>query len=128
MTVELFVLCDYAKNDNGRLTIVDTFDSIRAAKLPWRAYFGFALKMLAGPDDFDDKELTLKIASQENPDAAIFETSTKLTSSQKKGSLSIAGNLKGLIFEQAGLHDFKVLLGGQEIYSHTFMVEVENKE
>ena len=36
MTVGLFVLCDYAKNDNGRLTIVDTFDSIRASKLPWR--------------------------------------------------------------------------------------------
>ena len=128
MTVELFVLCDYAKNDNGRLTIVDTFDSIRAARLPWRAYFGFALKMQASPDDLDGKELTLKIASQENPDAVIFETVTKLTSSQKKGSLSIAGNLKGLIFEQSGLHDFKVLLGGQEIYSHPFMVEVENKE
>ena len=84
--------------------------------------------MQVGPDDLDDKELTLKIASQEIPDAAIFETTTKLTSSQKKGSLSIAGNLKGLIFERAGLHDFKVLLGGQEIYSHSFMVEVENKE
>lgn len=128
MTVEVFVLCDYARNDNGRLTIVDTFDSIKAGKLPWRAYFGFALKMQAGPGDLDGKELTLKIASRENPDKAIFESATNLAPSQKKGLLSIAGNLKGLIFERAGLHDFKVILDGQEIYSYPFMVEVDSKE
>ena len=128
MTVDIFALCDYAKNDNGRLTIVDTFDSIRAAKLPWRAYFGFALKLQVTPDDLDGNELTLKISNQANLDVAIFETSTKLISGQKKGSLSIAGNLKGLIFEQAGSYDFIVFLNGQEIYSHPFMVEVENKE
>lgn len=128
MTVDIFALCDYAKNDNGRLTIVDTFDSIKASKLPWRAYFGFALKLRAGSDDLDGKELKLMISSQANPDAAIFETATKLTSGQKKGLLSIAGNLKGLIFEQAGQYDFKVLIDNQEIYSYSFMVEVENKE
>lgn len=125
MTVELFALCDFAKNDGGRLTIVDTFDNIRAEKLPWRAYFGFALKVRVNPEDLNGKELTLKILSQQKPDAPLFCTTTTLAADGKKGILAIAGNPKGLLFENAGSHDFKVYLDNQEIFSHTFNVELK---
>ena len=125
MVVDLFALCDFAKNDGGRLTIIDTFDNIRAEKLPWRAYFGFAIKLRVNPEDFDNKELTLKIFSQKKNDVPLFCASTRLTVNSKKGILAIAGNLKGLLFENAGEHDFKVYLDGNEIYTHTFSLEVK---
>lgn len=127
MVVDLFALCDYAKNDGGRLTIIDTFDNIRAEKLPWRAYFGFALRMIISPEDSNGKELSLKISSQEKPDIPLFCTSTKLSLAGKKGFVSIAGNPKGLLFENAGRHVFKVFLDDQEIYSHSFNIELVAK-
>ncbi len=122
MVVDFFALCDYAKNDGGRLTIVDTFDNIRAEKLPWRAYFGFAMKLNVNPEDFNGKDLTLKIYSQEHPDSPLFCTSTKLALEGKKGQLSVAGNLKGLLLENTGAHDFKVYLDDQELFTYTFNV------
>lgn len=123
MVVVFFALCDYAKNDGGRLTIVDTFDNIRAEKLPWRAYFGFAMKLHVNPEDFNGKELILKIFNQEHPDSPLFCTSTELASEGKKGQLSVAGNLKGLLFENTGVHDFKVYLDDHEIFTYTFSVD-----
>lgn len=127
MAVDLFALCDYAKNDGGRLTIVDTFDNIKAEKLPWRAYFGFAIKMHVNFEELNGDELVLKILSKAKPDSPLFCTSAKLSTDRKKGCISIAGNLKGLLFEKVGSHVFKVFLEGQEIFSRDFNVELINK-
>lgn len=34
MEIEIFTLCDYAQDNNGKLTIVGTFDSINVASFP----------------------------------------------------------------------------------------------
>ena len=35
MVVEIFTLCDYAINENGKLTIVGTFDSFGSKDIPF---------------------------------------------------------------------------------------------
>lgn len=128
MKVIFFTLCDYAKNEGGRLTIVDTFDVVKAAKLPWRAYFGFALKILLDHDDADSEKIILSINSQDNPNNILFETATELPKDQRQGLLAMAGNVKGLLFESAGAYCFRIYQDNREIYSYTFKVELENTE
>ena len=127
MTVQFFTLCDYAKNDGGSLTIVNTFDVVKAAKLPWRTYFGFALKVLLDSADVDTKELSLNICSQTEPGKSLFDTAVELPKEQRKGLLAMAGNVKGLLFEEVGDYAFKIYQDGREIYSYLFKVEMENK-
>lgn len=128
MKVIFFTLCDYAKNEGGRLTIIDTFDVVKAAKLPWRTYFGFALKVLLDNDNADSGKLVLCINSQDNPDNVLFETAAELPKDQRQGLLAMAGNVKGLLFESTGAYCFRIFQENREIYSYLFKVELENTE
>lgn len=105
MTLELFTLCEYASNVEGKLTIVNTLDSIIAEKLPWRAYFGFAIKGLIKQEHLVDTKLSLSIF-QENSEATLFETTFPVI--DKIGRFAAAGNLRGLIFEREGNYIFRV--------------------
>lgn len=124
MRTELFTLCDYAKNDGGKLTIVDTFDVVIAEKLPWRAYFGFALKLRMENCD-GGKELQLKIIEKDHPDNSLFCVNTVLSQIKEGGILATTGNLKGVVFEKEGDYEFKILLSEQEVYSFPFKVKLK---
>ena len=106
MTVELFTLCDFASNDNGHLTIINTLDKIVADKLPWRAYFGFAISGTIKHEQPNNTILTLSIFKKRKKDSIIFETSTQIDS--KIGKFAAAGNLRGLIFNKEGEYIFRI--------------------
>ena len=106
MDIELFTLCDYATNDDGRLTIVNTLDNLVVDKFPWRAYFGFALKGTIKHIRQEDTILTLSLYLKGQEETCIFNSSAPLMN--KVGRFAAAGNLRGLIFEQPGEYIFKV--------------------
>lgn len=105
MTLELFTLCEYASNTGGKLTIVNTLDTITAEKFPWRAYFGFALKGIIKHEHPSDSKISLSILKEDN-NLAIFETTFPII--DKVGRFAAAANLRGLIFEQEGRYIFRV--------------------
>lgn len=105
MTLELFTLCEFASNAEGKLTIVNTLDTITAEKLPWRAYFGFAIKGLIKHEHPVDTKLSLSIFKENNKET-LFETTFPII--DKVGRFAAAGNLRGLIFEREGYYIFRV--------------------
>ncbi len=118
MKVDLFTLCDYASNNNGRLCIIDTFDEIVADNFPWRAYFGVALKLRISEDEKNGGEVRMIIADENGVD--IFNAITPLT--EGYGKLTMAGNIKGLIFDIPGEYKFTVSYNGSVIIEKKFDV------
>lgn len=125
MIVELFTLCEYATNSNGSLTIVNTLDKIVVGKLPWRAYFGFAIKGIIKHEQPQNTRLSLTVFKDEE-DQNIFETTFPII--DKIGRFAAAGNLRGLIFEQEGIYVFKVASNNGLNIDYQFEVKIANEK
>lgn len=127
MKIELFTLCNFAANNNGKLTIVDTIDSFIVEKFPWRAYFGLALKLNLGSDiKQPDKDSSFSIILfKEGEDEKLFTAETNLNMT-KDEKVVIAANIKGLIFKSPGTYHFHLKLGENLLEDYSFEVK-ENK-
>lgn len=123
MKIELFTFCNYAANDNGRLTIVDTLETIQCERLPWRAYFGFALKIaVSGNEPAEKLRFTL---CKKGEKKSVFDTEAPF---EPKGhnTMALAGNLRGLVFQTPGEYIFEVKL--DETIIGTYKLTVNSKE
>lgn len=127
MYPEILTLCEYASETNGKLTIVDTFDSIKASKFPWRAYFSIAAKInMEGCEKSFDR-LTFNIASDDNSEK-IFEASSPFERMENMQKLNVVAGLKGLIFEHPGKYCFEIFFDNQRVAKHFFKVELRNEK
>lgn len=125
MNIDLFTLCDYVSNHNGQLTIIDTFDSLNAHKFPWRAYFGIAVKMDIQKNITDN--FNICIYKDDVPENKLFNMSTPFNS-KESGKFVFAGNIKGLIFEEAGLYHCTLCIGDSVIKDYEFHVNQQKNE
>lgn len=135
MKIDILTLCDYAKIESGKLTIVDTLDLITAPKFPWRAYFGFAIKGCLKHEMAADGYFLLSIFSEDDIEAAGNDTlpddsylfHTKSPAIQDKGRFAIAGNIRGLIFNHPGNYIFRIKTSDGVTRDYHFSVK-NNKE
>lgn len=123
MTIDLFTLCEFASNNAGSLTIVNTLDRISADHLPWRAYIAFAIKGALPAGSQSETKLKLKIFQQENK-SIIFETEIAIPPTV--GSFVAAGNLRGLIINEAGKYVFQ--LSDQCGFDRDYIFNVETAD
>lgn len=125
MEIELFTLCEFVDNENGKLTIVNTIDDIMAAKLPWRAYFGVAIKLKFEEENITDADsIKLCIHSKEHPETKLFEADTPLPKHTQQTRMTIGGNIKGLVFQDRGEHCFEISINQEIIFTNIFNVIV----
>lgn len=116
MKIDIITICDYAKIDNGRLSIVDSRDFLEVPKFPRRVYIGIAVKGTLIHDMPDDSYYILSIFKKEDIEAAdngslsenkiVFQT--KSPAIKDKGKFAIAGNIRGLIFNSPGDYIFRI--------------------
>ena len=114
MEIEIFTLCDFAQDTNGKLTIVGTFDSIHSKQFPCThpactvaARLRFAEKE-AGPHDMrlrfidaDGNELMKPVEGQINiakPRNGQFST------------VNLVFNFNQLKFEKTGRYSFELYI------------------
>lgn len=126
MKVELFTLCDYVSNNEGRLTIIDTFETIEADKFPWRAYFGVALKVYLSNPQSEILKLNMSIHKNGTVDN-IFNAMQEMRIKDAH-KMVMAGNIKGLIFDTPGLYHFVVSLEDAPIVDYVFSVKQSDNE
>lgn len=124
MKVELFTLCDYVSNNEGSLTIIDTFETIEADKFPWRAYFGVALKVYLSNPQSETLKLNMHIHKSDSTDN-IFNAMQEMRIKDAH-KMVMAGNIKGLIFDTPGLYHFVVSLEDKSIVDYAFLVKQSN--
>ena len=107
MKIELFTLCEFAANNNGKLTIVDTIDSFIADKFPWRAYFGIALKLGLDYDikhSGNDRHFSIYLCKEVENQR--FFTAETMLNTVKDDKVVLAANIKGLILKSPGIYHF----------------------
>ena len=127
--VEILTLCEYASDHGGRLTIIDTFDTMVAAKMPWRAYFYMAAK-IGGTHEFANcKTITLQIVpTADDQGKTVFETSSEFVPPKNSGKINLVAGFKGLIFEQAGDYCFRILIDNNAVAECRFKVILKNHD
>lgn len=123
MKIELITLCEYAVNHNGTLSIINTIDSFTFDKLPWRAYFGFAIKGIIKHPRPEETNLKIQIIRNDNQQV-MFEVLTPIK--EKAGRFAAAANLRGLIFEKAGEYILKITTDNGLCEEYGFNVNVVN--
>lgn len=128
MKSEILTLCEYASEHNGRLTIIDTFDSILATKFPWRAYFSVASKIDLEGCEIDFKTLSMRILKGEDTENPTFETQSPFSLSEVHEKLNLVASFKGLIFDSPGEYNFIVSLDDTIIAKCTFKVVLKKNE
>lgn len=128
MKPEIITLCEYASENNGRLTIVDTFDTIVAAKFPWRAYFSIALRVDLSGFDAECKNLSMKVVSTSDSSSLIFEAHSPFERPNNLGKLNVVAGFKGLIFNETGSFQFLVMLDDVVIAECPFKVVEKDNE
>lgn len=119
-------LCEYASENNGRLTIVDAFDTIIAAKLPWRAYFSVASRIDFTGCEINCKTVSMRIVSAKDASKVVFEADSPFERPKDFGKLNMVAGFKGLIFTEAGDYLFTISLDDSIIAECPF--KVINKE
>lgn len=122
MDFELYTLCEYASNNDGSLTIVNTIDTINAAQFPWRAYFGVAVKANITEPLPDETTMAFTIFKEDDPDNILFSTISPFGNTV--GRFVAAGNIKGLIFQSPGKYCFRISIG--DTLNKDYMFEVKN--
>lgn len=125
MKTEILTLCDYASDNEGKLTIVGTFDTIIASKFPWRTYFYAVARIDLEENIPIDKSLTISIVSKNDEDEEIFTTSETIT--QESYKLNIVAGFKGLIFETSGNYAFRVTIDNNIITEYLFKVIIKDR-
>lgn len=129
MRTEIVTLCEYASETQGRLTIVDTFDTVRAAKLPWREYFYAVAKIVFDKQDCWPSKIGLIIVKDDRQGEPIFETYSQNkpmdSPAYANKKLNIVAGFKGLIFDSEGDYSFIVKFDNDVVLSHPFKVRLE---
>lgn len=129
MRIDIVTLCEYASENEGKLTIVDTFDTIRAEKLPWREYFYAVAKIVLDKQDLWPSEIWLLVEKDNHSEQPVFKTCfpQRKGNSPSSGSnkLNIVAGFKGLIFEAEGDYNFLVKFDDRVIVNYSFKVILE---
>lgn len=128
MKVEISTLCEYAADHLGRLTIVDTFDTISAQKFPWRAYFHFAAKINLEDRSNDYQKIKMLIIKDDDNHEKLFEAESTLQKLSNSETMNLVAGLKGLIFNTSGQYLFQVIFDNETIINHPFRVNLKDEK
>ncbi len=128
MNPEILTLCEYASDHDGSLTIIDTFDVVEAAKLPWRAYFYLAAKINIRDCESDFRSIRLRITPLNDHSKVVFDASSAVTKPDGVDKLNVVAGLKGLIFENAGDYCFSISLDDELVAEYIFKVKLNGDE
>lgn len=128
MKPEILTLCEYASESNGRLTIVDAFDTIIAAKLPWRAYFSIASRIDFSDSKIGCKKISMKIFAKNDHSKIVFETENLFNRPNDFGKFNMVAGFKGLIFTEPGDYVFTISFDDTVIAECPFKVISKENE
>lgn len=125
MRTDILTLCEYASDHDGSLSILDTFDIIKASKFPWRAYFYLAARISNNDSVEDFKEISIKIYRSDNPEEIVFVTSSPCENVKDFKNLNLVTGFKGLIFNSPGFYILNICLDQKSVAELKFNVELK---
>ena len=120
MDIEIFTICDYANDVNGKLTIVGTFDTINSAKLPAvHLTLSIVVRIRFSKGEANPRSFSLSIVDANDKEIIPPFTQQKLQAvtdsiEQERVSNIVVG--VGLIkFNSFGKHSVKLSIDDKEV-------------
>lgn len=115
MKVNILTLCDFAQNNNGKLTIVGVCDLIVTKKVPFKKNLFFVARICFGADE-SGKEHTFKVTiSKEGEQAPLITPVTNeliIESKDRDTNCNLIFELGDFVFPIAGNYIFKLEVDG----------------
>ncbi len=125
MKVDIFTICDFAQDVNGKLTIVGTFDTINARKLPAiHPALSIAARIRFSKADPVPDSFRLSIIDSNNKEI-VPPIEGKLNASliEKGKDINIIAGIGLLKFNAYGEYLVKLAINNKEITSLSFIVK-----
>ena len=127
MEIDIFTICDFAQDVNGKLNIVGTFDTINAHKLPAiQPTFSIATRIRLSKADPEQSSFRLSIIDFNNKEIIPpFEGGINIPahSTEKERAVNIVVGIGQLKFNAYGEYLVKLAINNKEIKSLPFTVK-----
>lgn len=119
MDIEIFTLCDFAQDNQGKLTIVGTFDTVFARQLPTAIpTCHIALRLRLRPGEAGRIPFGIQIQTPDGQNV-IPPLQAEMQSQVPPGAESVCGNVAigigGLTFQSYGRYSIILTVRGQEL-------------
>ncbi len=117
MEIEIFTLCDYAVDNNGKLTVVGTFDTITSKNYPAKhPSMAIAARLRFGKEEFNDHEFQIKFTKKDDEDW-FKPLSGKMTVGknldQEYATTNLVVNIQHITFKEPGKYSIELLINGE---------------
>ena len=118
MQIEIFVLCDAATADHGKLNMLGAFDSIWVSKLPAvHAQCAILLRVRFEKIERGEHKVAVNFVDIDGKNVmppAQGNLSIKFPDEQKSFSSNLILNIQGVKFERAGEYSIDLAIDGQQ--------------
>lgn len=116
MEVEIFTVCDFAQDNNGKLTIVGTFDRISATTFPCvHSQLSVALRLRFANSEAGAYTLKVRLTNSQNVNV-IEPLQGELNVSPASlgySAVNLVINFQGAKFEKEGRYSFELHINDQ---------------
>jgi len=117
METEIFTLCDFAQDNQSKLTIVGTFDSIQSPQFPvTHPGCAIACRLRFGVKETGDHEFKIQLTDSTGKDLLQPVTGIITVRPPANGQFAAANivlNFNQLQFPQPGRYSFSLMVDGQ---------------
>lgn len=117
METEIFTLCDFAQDNQSKLTIVGTFDSIQAPQFPvTHAACAIACRLRFGVKETGDHDFKIQLTDSTGKDLIQPVAGVITVRPPVNGQFAAANivlNFNQLQFELPGRYSFSLMVDGQ---------------
>ena len=114
MEIEIFTLCDFAQDNNSKLTVVGTFDSIHSKQFPFtQQSFSVACRLRFSEKETGGHDMRLRFTDG-NGDELIKPIEGQVNIAKPKNgqysAVNLVFNFNQLKFEKAGRYSFELYI------------------
>lgn len=114
MEIEIFTLCDFAQDNNSKLTVVGTFDSINSKQFPFvQQSFSVACRLRFADKETGQHDIRLRFTDGNKKEVINpIEGNMNIPKPQngQYSAINLVFNFNQLKFEKAGRYSFELFI------------------
>ena len=117
MEIEIFTLCDFAQDNNSKLTVVGTFDSIHSKQFPFvQAMFSVACRLRFSEKEVGQRDMRLRFidgAGKELIKPVEGQMNIQKPRNGQYSAVNLVFNFNQVKFESDGRYSFELYIDDQ---------------
>lgn len=129
MTVDVFTFCDFAQDNNGKFTIIGTYNILTVAKLPaYHQNFYLAMRITFLPEEKGDHIIKFTLENKSTGEDLLpsFELKTRIESSENRNvSINFPINAPMIRIEKVGTYVGSIYVDGELKQSTELYIQIK---